>query len=82
MRVFVRRLLALALLLAVVWFGWLYYQIRTVAVVDQARPCDAIVVFGAAEYLGRPSPVLHARLDHAVDLYNEHMAPLIVTLGG
>ena len=82
MRVFVRRLLALVLLLAVVWFGWLYYQIRTVAVADQARPCDAIVVFGAAEYLGRPSPVLHARLDHAVDLYNEHMAPLIVTLGG
>ena len=38
--------------------------------------------FGAAEYGGRPSPVLHARLDHAVELYREQMAPLVITLGG
>jgi uncharacterized SAM-binding protein YcdF (DUF218 family) len=82
MRVFVRRLLALVLLVALVWFGWLYHQIRTVEAKDQARPSDAIAVFGAAEYSGRPSPVLHARLDHAVDLYREQVAPLIITLGG
>jgi uncharacterized SAM-binding protein YcdF (DUF218 family) len=49
---------------------------------DEARPADAIAVFGAAEYGGRPSPVLHARLDHAVELYREQMAPLVITLGG
>ena len=49
---------------------------------DQAQPADAIAVFGAAEYAGRPSPVFHARLDHAVSLYRLHIAPLIITLGG
>ena len=67
---------------AAVWCGWLYVQIKDVADRDEARPADAIAVFGAAEYLGRPSPVLHARLDHAVELYNEKMAPLVITLGG
>lgn len=82
MRVFFRRLLALVLLVGLGWFGWLSYQIHRVAAEDQARTSDAIAVFGAAEYGGRPSPVLHARLDHAVDLFREQMAPLIVTLGG
>ncbi len=49
---------------------------------DQAQPADAIAVFGAAEYSGRPSPVYHARLDHAVALYNRQIAPLVITLGG
>ena len=78
----VRRLLGLVLLLVLGWFGWLYWQINAVAGEDQARPADAIAVFGAAEYGGRPSPVLHARLDHAVDLYREQIAPLVITLGG
>lgn len=82
MRVFVRRLLALVLLVGMGWFGWLYYQIHRTAAQDEARPSDAIAVFGAAQYSGRPSPVLHARLDHAVDLFHEQVAPLIVTLGG
>jgi uncharacterized SAM-binding protein YcdF (DUF218 family) len=43
---------------------------------------DAIVVFGAAEYSGHPSPVLRARLDHAFDLYNAGMAPVVITTGG
>jgi uncharacterized SAM-binding protein YcdF (DUF218 family) len=64
------------------WAGWLYYEINAVAGRDEARPADAIAVFGAAEYLGRPSPVLHARLDHAVELYREGIAPLVITLGG
>lgn len=49
---------------------------------DEARPADAIVVFGAAEYAGRPSPVLRARLDHAYHLFERGLAPLIITTGG
>jgi uncharacterized SAM-binding protein YcdF (DUF218 family) len=64
------------------WFGWVYRQIEATAAVDNAQPADAIAVFGAAEYAGRPSPVLHARLDKAVSLYNRGLAPVIVTLGG
>jgi uncharacterized SAM-binding protein YcdF (DUF218 family) len=43
---------------------------------------DAIVVFGAAEYAGRPSPVLRARLDHAYDLFQQGLAPVVITTGG
>jgi len=43
---------------------------------------DAIVVFGAAEYSGRPSPVLKARLDHALDLFHNGVAPVVITTGG
>ena len=49
---------------------------------DQRRPVDAIIVLGAAQYNGRPSPVLRARLDHAIELYREGYAPLIVVTGG
>jgi uncharacterized SAM-binding protein YcdF (DUF218 family) len=49
---------------------------------DEARPADAIVVFGAAEYFGKPSPVYRARLDHAYELYQRHLAPVIITTGG
>lgn len=50
--------------------------------VDEARPADIIVVLGAAEYNGRPSPVYKARLDHAYDLYRKGLASLILTSGG
>ncbi len=76
------RLSGLVLLVAVAWFGWVYWNIRSVAERDDATPADAIAVFGAAEYAGRPSPVLHARLDKAVLLYREQIAPVIITLGG
>lgn len=49
---------------------------------DETRPADAIVVFGAAEYAGRPSPVYRARLDHAFDLFERGLAPVIITTGG
>ncbi len=49
---------------------------------DQRLPADAIVVLGAAQYNGRPSPVLRARLDHALQLYREGLAPRIVVTGG
>jgi uncharacterized SAM-binding protein YcdF (DUF218 family) len=75
-------LLFLVLLVAVGWFAWVYRQIQATSEIDNAQPADAIAVFGAAEYAGRPSPVLHARLDKAVSLYDRGIAPLIVTLGG
>jgi uncharacterized SAM-binding protein YcdF (DUF218 family) len=49
---------------------------------DEQRPVDAIVVLGAAQYDGRPSPVFAARLDHAVQLYREGLAPYFVVTGG
>lgn len=49
---------------------------------DDARQADAIVVLGAAQYAGRPSPVLKSRLDHAIDLYRRGLAPRLVVTGG
>jgi uncharacterized SAM-binding protein YcdF (DUF218 family) len=68
--------------LGFLWCRWVYVQIERYANQDQAAPADAIGVFGAAEYDGRPSPVFRARLDHALDLYHRGIAPLIITLGG
>ncbi len=80
------RILLLALgiiaVIAAAWCRWVYVQVERYAALDQAAPADAIVVFGAAEYDGRPSPVFRARLDHARILYERGIAPLIVTLGG
>lgn len=74
--------LALVLLGVLFWFVWLYRQISLTAGVDNAQAADAIAVFGAAEYAGHPSPVLHARLDKALSLYHRQLAPVIITLGG
>lgn len=49
---------------------------------DQIHSADAIVVFGAAEYAGRPSPVFRARLDHGYDLFRQGVAPVVITTGG
>jgi uncharacterized SAM-binding protein YcdF (DUF218 family) len=57
-------------------------DIRRQSMVDEVHPADVIVVLGAAEYRGRPSPVLEARLNHALFLYLQHMAPRILTTGG
>lgn len=67
---------------ALAWVLWVGGQIRYYAHRDEARPADAIAVFGAAEYDGRPSPVLRARLDHALELYERGLAPMVITLGG
>src|SRR6202453_4708600 len=77
-----RWLLLGGLLFVAGWFLWVYGQIHFYATHDEARPADAIAVFGAAEYDGRPSPVLRARLDHALALYRQGLAPLVITLGG
>jgi len=81
-------LLVLALAVGTLWWFYrVYAQIERFAGQDEAeqigeiRP-DAIGVFGAAEYDGRPSPVYRARLDHALVLYQRGVAPLIITLGG
>jgi uncharacterized SAM-binding protein YcdF (DUF218 family) len=49
---------------------------------DQARPAGAIVVLGAAQYVGHPSPVLRARLDHAITLWKQRLAPIMIVTGG
>lgn len=74
--------LLLLLLAAAGWTLWVYNRIEATASTDHAQAADAIAVFGAAEYAGRPSPVLHARLDKAVALYDREIAPVIITLGG
>jgi uncharacterized SAM-binding protein YcdF (DUF218 family) len=67
---------------AACWVLWVYGEIEHYANMDEARPADAIAIFGAAEYDGRPSPVLRARLEQGLLLYQKGLAPLIVTLGG
>src|SRR5215831_1443066 len=76
------------------WLPWLlalglagyaagvYWSIVRQAGRDESRQADAIVVFGAAEYSGRPSPVYKARLDHAAELYHRGLAPIVITTGG
>jgi uncharacterized SAM-binding protein YcdF (DUF218 family) len=64
------------------YFAWCCAQIVAQSSRDEAQPADAIVVFGAAEYYGRPSPVYRARLDHAFDLYVRKLAPVVITTGG
>jgi uncharacterized SAM-binding protein YcdF (DUF218 family) len=80
------KIISLVLLVVVVmvaaWCRWVWVQVERYAALDQAASADAIVVFGAAEYDGRPSPVFRARLEHARVLYEHGIAPLIVTLGG
>jgi vancomycin permeability regulator SanA len=74
---------AVALLAAVVLYLCVtFVQVWRAARHDQARPAEAIVVFGTAQYNGVPSPVLAARLDHAIELYEKDLAPVIVVTGG
>ncbi len=68
--------------LVVVYYGVNLFQVWSVGNSDQARPVDAIVVLGAAQYDGRPSPQLRARLDHVVELWKLGVAPLVVVTGG
>ncbi len=76
------RLLLLLVLLAAADAGWTCWRIVRQASMEELQPASAIVVFGAAEYYGRPSPVYRARLDHAYDLYARRLAPWVITTGG
>lgn len=72
-------------LLSILLLGYLFYvakQIERQSTIDQAQPADVILVLGAAEYRGKPSPILRARLDHALALYKRGLAPYILTTGG
>lgn len=62
--------------------GVSYWRITRQSERNEARPADAIVVFGAAQYDGRPSPVYKARLDHAAQLYHRGLAPMVIITGG
>jgi len=70
------------ILIACVALVWVTVEVAYQANIDEARNADVILVLGAAEYMGRPSPVLKARLDHALDLYRKRLAPLILVTGG
>lgn len=76
------RLPVLAAVLIVLFLVITAAHVVHTASLQETHPADAIVVFGAAEYFGRPSPVLRARLDHAFDLYKQHLASVVITTGG
>src|SRR4051812_2711449 len=82
MRRFLLLVLAAACIALVWYLVWIARQIEEQSDVDEGRPADVILVLGAAEYRGKPSPVLKARLDHALWLYYQKMAPRILTTGG
>jgi len=80
-----RRILVVAGAVGALLFGWLavtWVQVARVGADHDAGPVDAIVVMGAAQYDGRPSPQLAARLDHVVTLWSEGVAPVVVVTGG
>jgi uncharacterized SAM-binding protein YcdF (DUF218 family) len=76
------RLLVLPLVAVVSFLAVTAIKVVHTASLEEIHPADAIVVFGAAEYSGRPSPVLRARLDHALDVFHRGVAPVVITTGG
>lgn len=81
-RKFFWRLLILLVLVVTAFTVYVSMRIDEEWERNEAQPADAIVVFGAAEYAGRPSPVYRARLDHAYDLFQRGLAPIVITTGG
>jgi uncharacterized SAM-binding protein YcdF (DUF218 family) len=78
----VRRVALVVVLAAFLYYVVTFVQVWWAARQDDTRHSQAIVVLGAAQYNGRPSPVFKARLDHAATLYHDGVAPLIVVTGG
>src|SRR5215467_1828363 len=76
------KILLILLLVVIGYVSAIYLRIVRQSGKDESRNADAIVVFGAAEYVGRPSPVFKARLDHAAELYRKGLAPIVITTGG
>jgi uncharacterized SAM-binding protein YcdF (DUF218 family) len=76
------RLLVLAVVAVVLFLMITAMRVVHTASLQEIHPADAIVVFGAAEYSGRPSPVLRARLDHALAIFHRGVAPVVITTGG
>jgi uncharacterized SAM-binding protein YcdF (DUF218 family) len=77
-----RRALVVAVVVPVLYFGVTFMQVWWTSRHDGAHSSQAVIVLGAAQYDGRPSPVLRARLDHAADLYHRNLAPVVVVTGG
>jgi uncharacterized SAM-binding protein YcdF (DUF218 family) len=77
-----RNVILLAVATLLISIAYVSVRIGQQSTRDEAQPSDVILVLGAAEYRGRPSPVLRARLDHALELYHRRMAPLVMTTGG
>lgn len=77
-----RRALLAAVVLPALYFAATFVQVWWTSRHDGARPAQAVVVLGAAQFDGRPSAVLRARLDHAAGLYRRKIAPVIVVTGG
>jgi len=80
-----RRALLVVAILGVAFVSWVATQcvgIVRAGSAQELHPADAIVVFGAAEYVGHPSPVYRARLDHAYELFQRGLAPVVITTGG
>ena len=77
-----RQAFVLGLVAATVVYTVSLIMVLMVSQQDERQPVDAIVVLGAAQYNGRPSPVLRARLNHAMALYRERLAPMIIVTGG
>ena len=77
-----RRMAAVLVALLVVYFGVTFVQVWSASRASGPDSADAIVVLGAAQYDGQPSPVLRSRLDHAVELYERGVAPVVVVTGG
>jgi len=82
MRRAVWRAAAVAAAALIVTIAYFSVRVARQSVREEARPAAVILVLGAAEYRGRPSPVLQARLDHAIELYRGKLAPLVMTTGG
>jgi uncharacterized SAM-binding protein YcdF (DUF218 family) len=78
----VLRYLAGAVAVVAVILAGSAWRTAQVAGADERAPADAIVVLGAAQYDGEPSPVFEARLDHAADLHRLGVAPRVLTIGG
>lgn len=76
------RILSLLVVAAVLYVAVTFVQVYRASRHDGVRTVDAIIVLGAAQYDGRPSPVLQDRLDHALDLYERRLARVIVVTGG
>jgi uncharacterized SAM-binding protein YcdF (DUF218 family) len=76
------RLLLAAGLVALIVIAYVAYRIGSQGARDDRRPADAIVVLGAAQYDGRAGAVLEARLQHALELFEEGLAPYLVVTGG
>jgi uncharacterized SAM-binding protein YcdF (DUF218 family) len=78
----IARLIGRVCLVFLVLWGATLAAVLLVGNRDSAQKADAIVVLGAAQYAGRPSPVLEARLDHAIRLYRRGIAPRLIVTGG